>query len=235
MSTSPSSWPRCTTAWRPPAPGRSAGLARQVPLDSRWHLVHATHADDDEIAAVAGAGASVVICPSTEANLGDGVINLPGWLAAGTTTSIGSDSHVGRSWPQELRALEYSQRLQHRQRNVAAAPEQGQASTAARLFDQHLAGGAAAAGLRHWGLVRGARADLLVLDPQAPGLRGVPLSHALDALVFATDAPAFSQVWVAGRCVVQQGRAIGAQTIGLAFDNTMQALWPGVDDAAAAA
>jgi formimidoylglutamate deiminase len=113
-------------------------LARQVPLDARWHLVHATHAQPAEMDAVARAGASIVICPSTEANLGDGLTDLPGWLARHTVQSIGSDSHVSRSWADELRLLEYGQRLALRQRNVAAAPELGIDATAARLFDRSI-------------------------------------------------------------------------------------------------
>ncbi|MDT7839011.1 formimidoylglutamate deiminase [Aquabacterium sp. OR-4] len=200
-------------------------LARHVALDARWQLVHATHATPAEMDAVAAAGAGVVICPSTEANLGDGILDLPGWLARHTITSIGSDSHVARHWPHELRALETSQRLALRQRNVAAAPEQGQPATAARLFNHSLAGGAAAAGFAAWGLVPGARADLLVLDGAAPGLLGVPVSQALDGLVFAADAPAFRQVWVAGQCRVRDGRHVQAAALAEGFVGAMQALW----------
>ncbi|MEK8052899.1 formimidoylglutamate deiminase [Ideonella sp. DXS22W] len=199
-------------------------LAGHVPLDARWQLVHATHATPAEMDAVAAAGAGVAICPSTEANLGDGIIDLPGWLSRNTVISIGSDSHVARHWPHELRALETSQRLALRQRNVAAAPEQGQPATAARLFHDSLTGGAAAAGIRTWGLQAGARADLLVLDRAAPGLLGVPLSHALDGLVFAADAPAFSQVWVAGQCRVREGRHVQAGALAAAYVDAMQAL-----------
>jgi formimidoylglutamate deiminase len=187
-------------------------LAREIPLDARWQLVHATHALPSEIDAVAACGAGVVICPSTEANLGDGLPDLPLWLNTPSAISIGSDSQVCRSAVQELRWLEYGQRWLLRQRNVSAAPALGLDATAARLFDRTLAGGGAAAGFDRWGLQVGARADLLVLDEHAAGLRGAPLSHTLDALLFATDAPAFSEVWVAGRRVVQGGqhRSAGA-------------------------
>ncbi len=102
-------------------------LAREGFLDSRWQLVHATHATPGEIDAVAASGAGVVLCPSTEANLGDGLPDLDAWLARDVPLSIGSDSHVTRAWREELRLLEYGQRLQQRRRNVAAAPERGQA------------------------------------------------------------------------------------------------------------
>lgn len=201
-------------------------LARELPLDARWQLVHATHATAAEIDAVAASGAGLVLCPSTEANLGDGLADLPRWLAGNTPLSLGSDSQVCRHWPEELRWLEYGQRLALRQRNVAALPERGTPSTAARLFDRMLAGGAAAAGLKDWGLVAGARADLLVIDPRAPGLLGVPASHRLDALVFASDAPAINEVWVAGRRVVSGGVHGQAGTAAEHFAAAMHGLWP---------
>ncbi len=185
-------------------------LCRRHAPDARWQLVHATHAEAHEIEAVARCGAGIVVCPSTEANLGDGVPDLPRWLAAGVPLSIGTDSHVGRAANAELRWLEYAQRLVRRARNVAAEPRRHEGSTAAALFERCLAGGAAAAGLgvvhgvghAGIGLQRGARADLVVLDADAPGLAGTPADHALDAWVFATDAPAVAQTWVAGRRVV---------------------------------
>jgi len=176
-------------------------LAREMPLDARWQLVHATHALPAEIEAVATTGAGIVVCPTTEANLGDGVPDLPRWLAAGVPLAIGSDSQVCRSAAEELRWLDYAQRLMLRLRNVAADPARHGGSTAARLFEAGLAGGAAAAGLPSAGLRAGARADLLVLDAQAPGLESVPAADRLDAWVFATDAPAIAQTWVAGRRV----------------------------------
>jgi formimidoylglutamate deiminase len=182
-------------------------------LDARWQLVHATHASAGEIEAVARSGAGVVLCPSTEANLGDGLTDLAHWLASGTPLAIGSDSQIARAWPEELRWLEYGQRLAHRRRNVAAA------EPAAALFARALAGGGAAAGFGAWGLQAGARADLLVLDTQAAGLRGVPDTHLLDALVFATDAPAFVETWVAGRRVAVPAR------IAEDFGGAMEQLW----------
>jgi formimidoylglutamate deiminase len=182
-------------------------LTRHAPLDARWQLVHATHATAQEIDAVAASGAGLVLCPGTEANLGDGLPDLPRWLAAGVPLSVGSDSQVTRDWPQELRWLEYGQRLRLRQRNVAASPP-AQPSSAARLFELALAGGAAAAGLSPAGLVRGARADLLVLNLQDSALSGLPPSHVLDGLVFASPAQPFSAVMVGGRWVIHQSRSV---------------------------
>ncbi len=199
-------------------------LAREGLLDARWQLVHATHATPAEIAAVAASGAGVVLCPSTEANLGDGLADLPGWLASGTPLSLGSDSQVGRAWPEELRWLEYGQRLALRQRNVAADPAQAEGSTAARLFERMLTGGAAAAGLARWGLQPGARADLLVLDESADGLNGLAQDHALDGLVFATAAPPFAEVWVAGRRVVVGGQVADGPTRRAAYGQALREL-----------
>ena len=185
----------------------------------RWQLVHATHSVPAEIDAVAARGAGVVLCPGTEGNLGDGLADLPGWLAAGVPLAIGSDSQVTRAWPEELRWLEYGQRLGLRRRNVSAAPG-AEPSTAARLFERVSAGGAAAAGFARWGLQPGARADLLVLDPRDPALRGLPADHLLDGVVFAAPARPFARVMVAGRW-----RALHDEGIAARFDAAMQALW----------
>ncbi|MFZ2991191.1 formimidoylglutamate deiminase, partial [Ideonella sp.] len=147
-------------------------LACQGLLDARWQLVHATHVNPAEIMAVAHSGSGVVLCPGTEANLGDGLCDLPRWLQAGVPLSLGSDSQVTRGWREELRWLEYGQRLGLGKRNVAAAPLQGQASTAERLWRRVLTGGQAAAGFPHWGLQVGARADLLVIDEEDSALCG---------------------------------------------------------------
>ena len=200
-------------------------LARQHRLDARWQLVHATHATASEIETVAHSGAGVVLCPSTEANLGDGLCDLPGWLGAQVPLTIGSDSQVSRCWAHELRWLEYGQRLGLRQRNVAAAPALGQSASAARLFEAVLAGSGRAAGLSRWGLKPGARADLLVLEPEAPGVLGLPRSHHLDALVFGTDAPALREVYVAGRRVVADGRHVHQDAISRQFGQAMAELW----------
>lgn len=177
-------------------------LAAQGLLDPRWHLVHATHVTQQEIHAVSKAGAGVVLCPTTEANLGDGLTDVAAWFDAGVASSIGSDSHVNRDWREELRLLEYGQRLQRRQRNVIAAPQQFDGSTAARAFSIAVDAGAAAAGLPGWGLRVGARADALCVNHHQAALFGVPDRHTLDALVFSSPAAPFDAVMVAGRWVL---------------------------------
>ncbi|MEP6739811.1 MAG: formimidoylglutamate deiminase [Caldimonas sp.] len=208
-------------------------LADQGLLDPRWQLVHATHVTPSEIDAVAASGAGVVLCPSTEANLGDGLTDLPGWLAAGdgaVPLSIGSDSNVTRGWREELRWLEYGQRLERRGRNVAAGAEPGHhwASSAERLFQRALAGGGAAAGFDHRGragLVAGARADLLVVDPRDGSLLGVPSNHLLDALVFSSPGRPWRDVLVAGRWVVRDHRHAQAAAIAARFEIALRELW----------
>ncbi len=199
-------------------------LCAELAPDARWQLVHATHVTAPEIDLVARSGAGIVICPATEGNLGDGLTDLAGWLNAAVPMAIGSDSHVVRNWPEELRWLEYGQRLVQRKRNVAAMPGR-QASTAARLFDAALSAGGAASGQPAWGLVRGARADALVLDATAPALRGIPASHQLDALVFGSGEPNLCEVFVAGRIAMQAGRHPEQEKIARSFEIAMREIW----------
>ena len=202
-----------------------AWLAQEGLLDARWQLVHATHVAPAEIDAVAASGAGVVLCPSTEANLGDGFAALPGWLAADVPIALGTDSHITRDWREELRWLEYGQRLLTRQRVVSAAPERAVPSSAERLWSAVLAGGATAAGQRVWGLVPGARADLLVADARDPVLRGMPASRLLDAMVFSSPARPWADVMVAGRWLIRDQRHAHQDRIEARFEQAMHELW----------
>ena len=194
-----------------------AWLLQNAPVDAGWNLVHATQAETDELKALQATGAAIVLCPSTEANLGDGVFDLPAWQAAGGRWSLGSDSQVTRSWTEELRLLEYSQRFVLRQRNVAARAA-GAESTAATLLQSAVDGGSAAAGLPLAGLAVGQRADFAVVDTDAPALAGVPATHLLDALVFSSPGTPMAQVVVAGRDVA-------ARPDRAAYEDAMRALW----------
>ena len=202
-------------------------LADQGLLDPRWQLVHATHATPAEIDAVAASGAAIVLCPSTEANLGDGLCDLPGWLGAGVPLAIGSDSQATRDWREELRLLEYGQRLAKRQRNVASAPGLGMASSAERLVAHALAGSAGAAGEPAWGLVVGARADALAVDGKDDALRGIDPRGTLDALVFSSPTAPCRDVMVAGRWIVGAGRHAAAASIGARFTEALRGLRSG--------
>jgi formimidoylglutamate deiminase len=196
-------------------------LLANAAVDGHWNMVHATQCTAEELSDLRRTGAAIVLCPSTEGNLGDGIFDLPSWLGQSGNWSIGSDSHVTRSWREELRLLEYSQRFQLRKRNVASAAAVVQ-STAAALFQGALDGGVAAAGALLGGLEAGARADFVVVDREAAELTGLPDDHLLDALVFSSPESHFKQVFVAGREV---------DTVGLLKDlapgmhTAMQALW----------
>jgi len=204
-----------------------AWLAAQGWLDSRWQLVHATHVDAAEIAATADSGAGVVICPGTEGNLGDGFTDLPAWLAAGVDLAVGSDSNVTRSWREELRWMEYGQRLRLERRNVCAQPlaPRPQPDTAASLFESARAGGGRAAGHASWGLTVGARADLLVIDPDDASLVGLPQARWLDALVFSSPGRPWRDVMVAGRWALREHHHAQVERIGAGFAQAMQELW----------
>jgi formimidoylglutamate deiminase len=200
-------------------------LADEGLLDARWHLVHATHTSAQEIDATAKHQANVVICPTTEANLGDGFTDITHWLNSGAGFTIGSDSHVSRSWREELRWLEYGQRLKLQGRNICASPASSQPSTAQRLFQTVQQGGASAAGFNSTGFVVGARADFVVLDPSTTALLGVPRSHTLDSVIFAADTSAIAQVYVAGEQRLNQGQHKQQGEIATQFASTMQTLW----------
>jgi formimidoylglutamate deiminase len=199
-------------------------LISHAGLDARWSLVHATQTTPAELQGIKISGASIVLCPTTEANLGDGVFDLPGYAKIQGNWSIGSDSHITRSWQEELRLLEYSQRLVLRQRNVMAGAA-GNTSSAAALFNAALAGGAAACGLPTGGLVVGQRADFSVIDTTSPALLGVPQGHLLDAMVFSSPDARLLEVYVAGKQVVQAGRIKSQPRLGDDFLNAMRTLW----------
>ena len=169
-----------------------------------WCLVHATHVDAGELRGLAASGAVVGLCPSTEANLGDGRFALDEFLAAGGRFGIGSDSHVTIDPREELRALEYTLRLWRERRVLAvdaATPHCGEF-----LYRQALAGGAQACGGGPRGLVAGAPADFIVLDTQQPGFAGLADQALLDAWLFAPRPGALRETWVAGERLVADGR-----------------------------
>ncbi|MBS7780862.1 formimidoylglutamate deiminase [Acidovorax sp. CCYZU-2555] len=173
-------------------------LLDHAPVDARWCLVHATHMTPAECAAAAGSGAVAGLCPSTEANLGDGIFDLPQWLEHGGRWGLGSDSQICVNVAEELMLLEYGQRLQRRERNVLASSAQPQVATAMML--QAVAGGAQAAGRAIAGLAPGQQADFVVLDARHVALCGLTADSALAGHVFASHrTSAVHAVWVAGQ------------------------------------
>jgi formiminoglutamate deiminase len=181
-----------------------AWLLDHQPVDRRWCLVHATHMERSEVQGAAQSGAVAGLCPMTEANLGDGVFPGPAYLAAGGRFGVGSDSNVLIDAAQELRLLEYSQRLTARARNVLA-PDKG-GSTGAALFRGALTGGAQALGVEAFGLRIGASADLISLDTDHPSLAGKSGDAVLDAWIFAGGGRVIDCVWRRGRKCVERGR-----------------------------
>ncbi|MBV8412268.1 MAG: formimidoylglutamate deiminase [Alphaproteobacteria bacterium] len=181
-------------------------LMDTIEIDARWCLVHATHADGAEIARIAQSRAVVGLCPITEANLGDGLFDVPALLARGGRLGVGSDSNVRISAADELRTLEYGQRLVHRRRNVLGEPSR---STGRRLFEAALDGRAIAAGQR---------ADLVVLDDA--GFRG---DGVVDHWLFSADNTAIKTVFCAGKPVVQSGRHVNRDAIAARYAKALAA------------
>jgi formimidoylglutamate deiminase len=183
-----------------------AWLLANHDVDARWCLVHATHLDDAERDGLARSGAVAGLCPTTEANLGDGLFPLGPYLAAGGSLGIGSDSNVSIAPVEELRWLEYGQRLAAQRRLVAAMA--AGASCGETLYAAAAAGGARACGFAAGTIAPGRRADLVVLDDREPPLAGAPPGELLDRYVFATDRAAPRHVMVGGRWRIREGEPV---------------------------
>ena len=180
-----------------------AWLLENHAVDPRWCLVHATHIDADETRALAVSGAVAGLCPTTEANLGDGIFPLEIFLNAGGRFGVGSDSHVSLSPVEELRWLEYGQRLITRRRTVTAPPG---GSTGARLH-RAAAGAGAQALARPAGVIApGKRADIVVLNQAHALLAGKTNDALIDAYLFAGNMNLVCDVMVGGSWVVRDGR-----------------------------
>jgi formiminoglutamate deiminase len=195
-------------------------LLDHADVDARWCLVHATHLTEAETDAMAASGAVAGLCTVTEANLGDGIFPAVRFLEAGGAFAVGSDSNILISAADELRTLEYAQRLSRRARNVLASP--GQVSTGRSLFDGALSGGARATGIGKAGLAVGAALDLVVLDADHPSLIGRKGDALLDGWIFAGRDGVIDAVWRAGRKVVDGGRHVGAVSIAARYRRTLE-------------
>lgn len=192
-------------------------LLDNADVTDRWCFIHATHMTQRETVELAKSGAVAGLCPITEANLGDGTFPAPEFLSQGGIFGIGSDSNVLIGVGEELRQLEYSQRLVHRARNVIA-PANG--STGRSLFDAALAGGARALGAAA-GIETGKAADFVSLDiSAAPYLEA---DHTLDGWIFGKLAKP-DAVWINGKAVVRDGRHIKREDIARRFRHTMRQL-----------
>jgi formimidoylglutamate deiminase len=193
-------------------------------VDARWCLVHATHVEAEELAGIAARGAVAGLCPVTEASLGDGIFPAAQFLAAGGRVGIGSDSNIRLDAAEELRTLEYTQRLAQHARNVLARG--AGASTGRSLFDAALAGGARALlpGGAGPGLAAGASLDVVSLRPDHPALIGRAGDELLDSWIFAGDRGLIDCVWRAGVKVVSGGRHRRRESIAARYGQALRAL-----------
>jgi len=189
-------------------------LLDSVPVDARWTLVHATHLDEEEVRDIAGSGATVAICTSTEGNLGDGLFPLRDYLDAGGRWGVGSDSHSSVDPVEELRWLEYGQRLRAQRRNIASSMRMP--SVGDTLFAGVQASAASSTGFD--------AIDRIVLDAQAPILAGATQHDVLDRWLFSGNANVLRDVEVAGVRVVEDGRHREREAIAARYREAMKVL-----------
>ena len=197
-------------------------LLEHAGLDRSWCLIHATHLTAAETQSLAASGAVAGLCPITEANLGDGFFPTRDYLTAGGAFGVGTDSNIQIDPAQELRGLEYAQRLSLRERNVLGSA--GRPSTGASLFAGALLGGAQALGQATFGLAVGASADIVTLDPDHLALYGRDGDALLDGWLFAGTPGVVKSVWRAGKRVVENGRHRNAERIGQRYRRTLDRL-----------
>lgn len=190
-------------------------LLDNAPVDARWCLVHATHMSAGETRRLADSGAVAGVCPTTEANLGDGLFPLQAFREAGGVIGIGSDSHISVSPVEELRWLEYGQRLTMRRRAIAVS--ESSASVGENLWGDALFGGARASGANVGAFETGARADLIVLDDAVPLLAGRDAGNALDTFLFAGNTNLVRDVVANGVWVVRDYRHRDEERIAQAY------------------
>jgi formimidoylglutamate deiminase len=185
-------------------------LFQNAAVNSKWCLIHATHMTEDETKTVAKSGAVAGLCPITEANLGDGPFNGPTYINAGGAFGVGSDSNVNISLTEELRTLEYSQRLRDVARNVLVV---GDGSIGSTIYRGASLGGAQALDRNAGEITTGKLADLVAIDSTSPALCALTPEQLLDGLVFVAKDKVVTDVWSAGRHSVKNGKHIQRQQI----------------------
>jgi formimidoylglutamate deiminase len=197
-------------------------LLDNLPVDHRWCLIHATHMDQGEIAALAASSVVVGLCPTTEANLGDGIFPACEFMAQGGRFGIGSDSNIRISLAEELRMLEISQRLQRLQRVVVT--NDSTRSNGRFLYEHAAQGGARAIGRNAGRIETGCIADLVALRDDLPFLNWPEPDQRLDSWIFGVEGNAVSDVWSAGRHIVRGGQHTNHSSIRKRFQRVMQRL-----------
>ena len=193
-------------------------LLANADIGPDWCLIHATHMTQQETSALAKTGAVAGLCPITEANLGDGPFNGPEFLESGGNFGIGSDSNIRISLVEELRTLEYSQRLRDLARNVLTV---GEGSVGHLLYTRAARGGARALGRSAGQIEIGALGDLIAIDTSGPTLGALRQDQLLDGLIFASGDNVISDVWSAGRHMVRNGRHIAHDPITARYKQTL--------------
>mgnify|MGYP005843708407 CR=1 FL=1 len=202
-----------------------AWLLDRAQVDESWTLVHATHITIDEYVALAGTGATIAFCPSTEGNLGDGICPAQDYCEHGGSFAIGSDSHVCVSPWEELRWLEYVQRLNHRERNVMAI---GNKSTGGALLQGLSSSAASVTGRSVGHIVNGARADLVVLDVASPQLAGRSPESIIDTIIFASNDNPVKHVMVGGVWRIHDGRHEAETEVAARYQKVQERLMAGL-------
>jgi formiminoglutamate deiminase len=192
----------------------------EAPVDGRWCLVHATHVNDAELAEMVARGAVAGLCPITEANLGDGLFPAAAFLDAGGAIGVGSDSNVLIDAAEELRLLEYGQRLRGEARNVLSS--RSRPSAGGRLFRAAQAGGARALAGTAGSLAVGEPLDVVALDGDHPALVARRGDARLDGWLFAAGRGAVDKVWRRGRLVVREGRHVDRRAIRARYARTLR-------------
>jgi formimidoylglutamate deiminase len=196
-------------------------LLDNVAVDSRWCLVHATHVDAHEISGIARSGATVGLCPITEANLGDGIFPAVEFVEAGGAFGVGTDSNVCISVAGELSLLEYTQRLSLKARNVMGM---GARSTGIAVYQRALTGGACALGATAAGIAENNNADLVSLSVDQPAMICRAGDALIDSWLFAAAGGIVDCVWVGGRKQVENGRHRQRDEVRAAYGKAMEAL-----------
>ncbi|WP_120502432.1 formimidoylglutamate deiminase [Roseovarius sp. EL26] len=196
-------------------------LLSNVDVNARWCLIHATHMTKVETIAMAESGAVAGLCPITEANLGDGAFNGPTYLQHSGNFGLGSDSNVRISLTEELRVLEYSQRLRDMQRNVLAVDG---GSTGAALYCGAARGGAQALNRDAGAISIGKLADLVAVDRTHPTLSALSDAQVLDGLCFAASDQVITDTWSAGRHMVREGQHIARAQITARYSKAIHSL-----------
>jgi len=197
-------------------------LLEHMPVDERWCLVHATHLEASEVRRLAASGAVAGLCPSTEGNLGDGIFALPAYRRARGRWGIGGDSHVSRDPAEELRLLEYVQRLKARRRNLVTGPRSQAVGTT--LWLEAAEGGGRATGRAMGAIAPAHRADLVVLDAAQPDLAQRAGDAIANALVFSGATRMVRDVMVGGAWALREGRHALEEPAARAYKDALAAL-----------